>query len=710
MISPPSSATTAARTTQRRMAVLIFVIVVTTAAALTMADLIWGMPMRGWNGVVLALFTLLVALSAFGASQAFFGFIVRRGRGDPGLLTRSLSPEEETAASLAPTAIVMPICNEDTLRVYAGLQTVYRSLERTGQLANFDFFILSDSSEAERWIDEELGWVDLCRELGARDRLFYRRRLVRMNKKAGNVADFCRRWGQRYRYMIVLDADSLMTGNTLVRLVRLMERNARVGIIQTPPALARADTLFARVLQFGMALYGPVYLSGLNYWQQGEGNYWGHNAIIRLAPFMKHCSLPTLPGREPLGGKILSHDFAEAALLRRAGWAVWLLPDVGGSYEEGPPTLIDAAGRDRRWCQGNLQHTWLLFARGLRPISRIHLVLGIFSYVSSLLWLIFLLLGSLLVIGFDRTGLTWVPNPGFAASLGIRPAFQSAALLVFTAILLFGPKILAVLDLCLQRGGAARFGGASRVLAGVMLETVFSALLAPILMLFHAKFVLAILFGHGTRWLAQRRTIEGGGEWREACRIHGGQTLLGIGWAAVLVRQAPQLLAWMSPLLAGIIFSVPFSVITSSVRLGGRSRRAGLFRTPDEISPPPELLEFEQVLARAKALAAARPEPITDAGLARAVLDPYANAIHLCLLHDRSGQTDEIRRPFEAGREKLLRDGPAALSAKEKLALLSDAESMDWLHREVWRRSPQSLAPWWQLALRHSEAHWLAAA
>ncbi len=701
MISPPGPWTAGVCAAGRKMAVLAFIVVTTVAAALVMADLVWGMPMRGWNGVVLLLYTMLVSIAALGAGLAFFGFLARRRGGDAGLLTRSLPPEEAAAVPLARTAVIMPVCNEDARRVCAGLRAVYRSLERTGQLEHFDFFLLSDSDEPDCWIDEELGWAELCRELDASGRLFYRRRRARVNKKAGNVADFCRRWGRRYRYMVVLDADSLIAGGTVVQMVRLMERNRRVGIIQSAPFLFRAETLFARVLQFGMSLYGPVFLSGLNYWQQGEGNYWGHNAIIRIAPFMRHCSLPALPGREPLGGRILSHDFVEAALLRRAGWAVWLLPDVGGSYEEAPPTLIDAARRDRRWCQGNLQHTWLLFARGLRPMSRVHLFLGIYSYCVSVLWLLFLLLSLLLTVGFNRTGLTWVPDPGIGTTLGISPTLESAALFVFTVSLVFGPKLLAVADRMLQRGGFARLGGAGRVFASIALESVFTGLLAPVLMMFHAKFVVGLLLGRGTRWLAQRRSLDGGLGWKEAWRAHGGHTLLGLGWVAVLARLSPSLLGWMSPVLGGLVFSVPLSRLGGSIRLGQRARSRGLFCSPEELAPPRELTELEEALARTDAAGPGWRGLKTDPGLARAVFDPFVNAIHLCLLRDRANRAEEVRQPFEIYREKLLRDGPDALSRKEKLALLSDAESVDWLHREVWRRPPDKLATWWRRALEH---------
>ncbi len=687
-----------ARVTRRRMDILIFVVATTMAAALGMADLTWGMPMRGWNGVMLGLYVVLFAFTAIGAAQALFGFVARRRGGDPSRLTATLEDEIDASVALGRTAIVLPICNEESHRVYAGLRAIYRSVQQTGQLAAFDFFILSDSNDPNKWVQEELGWVKLSQELDARGKIFYRRRSVRVSKKAGNIADFCRRWGRRYHYMIVLDADSLMAGETLVKMVRLLDRNPQVGIVQTAPTLIRGETLFARVLQFGTRVYGPIFQAGLNYWQQGNGNYWGHNAAIRLAPFMKHASLPNLPGVEPLGGKILSHDFVEAALMLRAGWQVWMLPDVGGSYEEGPPTLIDSAKRDRRWCQGNLQHTWLLFARGLHPISRVHLVLGIASYFLPLLWLIFMLTGSLLMVGFDRTGLTWVPTPGFATTLGVTPGAQTVALFSFTVVMLFGPKVLAVIDLMLEPGGAARYGGGVRLITSVVLECLFSIFLAPILMLFHSTFVLGVLSGRGTSWGSQRRSADGSINWREAAIVHGSHTLVGVAWTVGLALLAPQLLPWLSPVLVALVFSTPFSILTSRPSLGEWTRRQGWFNTPEEIDPPTVIVEADEGVA-----AAEEAEPAvfgSEPGLARAVLDPYINAIHLCLLRRRTGQQRAIRRYFERQRERLLTLGPNELTPKEKNAVLSDADSMEWLHREVWRRSPAKLPPWWQQALR----------
>ncbi|HTL67301.1 MAG TPA: glucans biosynthesis glucosyltransferase MdoH [Lacunisphaera sp.] len=689
----------AARMTRRRVGVLTFVLFVTALASLLMADLLWGTPFASWGIAIWGVFTLLFGLVAFGAAHAFFGFMVRHQGGYTGLISATLPPALEGSVPLAPTAIVMPVHNEPPDRIFAGLQAIYHSVERTGQLDHFRFFILSDSTSADHWVEEEIGWARLVARLGAAGRIFYRRRRINSHKKAGNIADFCRRWGRRFRYMVVLDADSVMSGETIVRLVRLMERNPTAGLIQTAPVLIRAQTLFARTLQFAFRLYGPVFQAGLNYWQLGEGNYWGHNAIIRLQPFMRHCSLPRLPGREPFGGHILSHDFVEAALLRRAGWAVWLAPDLPGTYEEPPPSLIDFARRDRRWSQGNLQHFWLLFARGLPGLSRVHLFLGIFAYCSSLLWLSSLMLGTLLAIGFARTGLTWLPEPALANLVGVPVWWQSVALTITTFVLLFAPKVLACIDRALQPGGLGAFGGAGRVAAGMLIESAFSVLLAPVLMLFHAKFVLATLFGRGVRWVAQRR--EGHISWREAAVTHAGHTAFGLAWTLVLAYFAPKTLWWTSPVLAGLLLSIPFSQLTARQSPGGAGERGGVLSTPEELAPPRELQELSQLLAEPPAdcfLAAA------GEGVLRVVVDPCANALHCALQRERPRLPPAARRRLDGLVARLLASGPAALTEAEKNSVLFDPLASAQLHRAVWTQPPSTLAPAWREALARCRA------
>ncbi|HMD61548.1 MAG TPA: glucans biosynthesis glucosyltransferase MdoH, partial [Opitutaceae bacterium] len=394
-----------ARLNRRRFLFFSAVFVLTSLATWFVADLYWR-DAGGLSGLEIALLVLFVPLFAHisvGFCTAFVGFYVINRGGDSSRI--SVYAPEGAKPRLASTAIVMPVFNEDPSRVFEGIRVVFKSVQQTEGAEHFDFFILSDSNQPNQWIREEVAWVELCKQVGGFGKIFYRKRRQAINKKAGNVADFLRRWGRNYRYMVVLDADSVMTGEALVRLVTMMEANPSVGIIQTAPRIVRGETLYARLQAFANRLYSPLFLAGLNYWQQHEGNYWGHNAILRVQPFMDHCALPGLPGNEPFGGRILSHDFVEAALMRKAGWAVWLAYDVEGSFEEGPPTLIESAKRDRRWCQGNLQHAWLLTARGFRPANRFHLLMGIMAYVSSPLWLLFLILSTVEMVGRSASGL-----------------------------------------------------------------------------------------------------------------------------------------------------------------------------------------------------------------------------------------------------------------------------------------------------------------
>jgi len=688
------------RLNKRRFLFFSCVFVLTSLAAWVMADLLWQDGITGLDIALLGLFVILFAHIAVGFCTALFGFYVINRGGDYCRIMRSV--DWASPPPLASTAIVMPVCNEDVSRVFEGLRVIYRSLQETGQLEHFDFFILSDSNQPNQWIEEEVAWVELCKQVGGLGRIFYRKRRQSINKKAGNVADFLRRWGKNYRYMAVLDADSIVTGRALVQLVALMEANPHVGIVQTAPRIVRGVSLYARIQSFANRLYSPLFLAGLNYWQQHDGNYWGHNAIIRVQPFMDHCALPDLPGSEPFGGRILSHDFVEAALMRRAGWAVWLAHDLEGSYEEGPPTLIDSAKRDRRWCQGNLQHTWLLTARGFKPANRFHLFMGVMAYVSSPLWLLFLVLSTIQVFALVTAGRGGPPRPeDFTSVFGYTIRVPEAlALFCFTMLLLFLPKVISVIVTLGRAAEAEKFGGRVRLVVSALLETAVSSLLAPINMMFNAKFVLFTLLGQGVGWISQRREAgEDGTDWREAILTHWQQTAFGLVWGVSSYILWPMFFWWLSPVIVGLVLSIPLSILLSKVSIGQKAHWLGLFLTPEETQPCYELRRLEQNLAACyKHLHPIEPLR-NDYGLLQAVLDPYINALHVALLRQRR-PGEEAREWFMQLRERLLRDGPDKLRAKEKMALLLDAESMIWLHEELWRLPSESLAEWWRLAMR----------
>lgn len=691
------------RLARRRASFWSSVLVLTSLATWFMADLLWRTDgISGLEWPILILFVVLFAHIATGFVTAMLGlYVVNRG-GDSRRITQTIDWEAGDPP-LASTAVVMPVFNENVSRVFEGLRVVYRSVEATKRLEHFDFFILSDSNQPNQWIQEEVAWVELCKQVSGFGRIFYRKRRQQINKKAGNVADFLRRWGKRYRYMIVLDADSVMTGEALVKLVALMERNPGTGLIQTAPRIFNGESLYARMQQFANRLYGPMYLAGLNYWQQHESNYWGHNAIIRVQPFMDHCALPDLPGSEPIGGRILSHDFVEAALMCRAGWSVWLAHDIEGSYEEGPPTLIDSAKRDRRWCQGNLQHTWLLTAGGFRPASRFHLLMGVMGYLSSPLWLLFLVLSTLLV--FDQVttlpyGLDGYTGEISASFFGYSLAMPEAfALFIFTMLLLFVPKLAGLVAVVEDRKEAERFGGRGRLVASAILEAAISALIAPVNMMFHSKFVLFTVMGQGVSWVTQKRGADDGTDWREAIITHGPQTIFGLVWGGAAFVLIPAFFLWLSPVIAGLVLAIPLSIILSKSDLGEGARRLGIFLIPEETQPPYELRRLGQHLT--ECYRHMRPLEVLreDYGLLQAVLDPYVNAVHVSLLRERS-PSEEARDWYAQLRRRLLSEGPNTLSGKEKLALLLDAESMILLHDELWCQPSSALAEWWRLAMR----------
>jgi membrane glycosyltransferase len=381
--------------------------------------------------------------------------------------------------------------------------------------------------------------------------------------------------------MIILDADSLMTGETVVRLVQAMETHPSAALIQTVPVIVNARTLFSRLQQFAGCLYGPIVAAGNAWWYGTDGNYWGHNAIIRTQAFAAEAGLPELSGRKPFGGHILSHDFVEAALLRRAGWDIHLAFDLGGSFEEVPPSLVDFAARDRRWCQGNLQHLAVFPARGLRWVSRLHLLTGIGAYITAPLWMLFLTLGMLISLQAYLVRPEYFPK-GFAL-FPIWPAQDPVlAAWVFVASmgLLVVPKLLAYVVLISRRNERVRFGNGLRVLLAILAEIVLSALIAPIMMVFQSGAVSQTLFGSDSGWQVQRRS-DGEIARQDIYRKFVPPTLLGAAMATAAYAISFPLLLWMLPVIIGLVLAIPIGMLTS-----GRSAAGRLFATPEDRDPP----------------------------------------------------------------------------------------------------------------------------
>jgi membrane glycosyltransferase len=530
---------------------------------------------------------------------AIAGFVIRLVGRDPRVIH---SAEAVGLPVTSRVALIMPVYNEDPGRVMAGLDAIWTSLAAQPDQAAFDLFILSDTRKAGIAAEEEEAWRRFVAKHRAAGRVFYRRRAENVGRKAGNVEDFVRRWGGAYQHMLVLDADSIMSGHAIVTLARLMDAHPEVGIIQTAPLPAGRDTLFARLVQFGARLNGPMLSSGLAFWQLGEANYWGHNAILRIAPFARWCALPRLPGSAPLGGEILSHDFVEAAFMRRAGYEVWLLADLEGSWEEVPSNIIDFAARDRRWAQGNLQHLGVVPMRGLHWLNRLHMLTGVLSYATSPIWFTVLVLSSILTCETALEGHQYF-SPGLYSLFPSWPEYRDGEieiLLAGTVVVLLLPKVLgatlAMLDSALRRG----FGGGLRLVVSLLLEQVFSILLAPPMMIFHSTFVVTTLAGRPVAWNAQERG-DRGISLMEAVWRHKWHILLGLAWGAAILAMAPRFIWWMMPVIAGLLLSAPLTAFTSRASVGRALRRWKLLQTPEELSPPPELAQVQASLAAQEA-------------------------------------------------------------------------------------------------------------
>jgi len=632
---------------------------------------------------MLAIFLPLYYLLNVGFWTALIGlWIINRPKPDAIDLFRTIARENANDPLGATTAITVPVYNEDVTRVYEGIRAIYHSLEQTGQIKHFDFFILSDSDDTNKWIEEEASWLELCRQLNAFGRIFYRKRRKPINRKSGNMSDFCRRWGKRYRYMIVMDADSVMSGKLLVDMVRIMEKNPGLGILQTFPKQIGAETFLGRVMQFGQALYGPTFIAGLNYWQGGEANFWGHNAILRLAPFIEYCALPPLPAKVPFGGHIMSHDFVEAALMRKAGYAVRLLVSSAGSYEEGPPTLIDTLKRDRRWCLGNMQHFWLLFAKGWHPMSRINFFHGIMCYGSSPLWLGFLILGTIMAA---HDGIT-----------GAKSTFAGELLLGFTVMFIFMPKVLILLDELVTGRMFQPFRLRILTVFSSLLDTFVFTLMAPIMMIFHTRFVFNTIIGKSVSWVAQRRKLHPGLDWREPILTFGTSALIGLAWAVLAFFISHQFLIWISPVLVALMLSVPFAILTSSTRT---FQRLGLFLTPEELNPVPVLQSLRDHMNEVKDRPKLPQEIEQRFGLVQAILDPYVNGLHVSLLRRRKSP-HHSREYLAYLSHKMLAQGPDSLTGRELSAVMYDPDSVTHLHYQLWSSLEEQLATFWRVAIR----------
>ncbi len=529
----------------------------------------WRLPLLG----LVALNILYMAVTGWPGVLGFLLHVCRR------TVTVSGVPSGESS-----TALLMPVHNENPRAVFAAIEAMARAVG-DARLQRVDLFVLSDTQDPAIAAAEQAEFDLLRARLPDGPALHYRRRSSNTGRKVGNLLDFCQNWGSQYDYMVVLDADSLMGASAIGTLIGLMDANPGTGIIQTVPYAVGRETLFARVQQFSARLYTPLLVQGLTFWQQGDSNYWGHNAIVRIAPFQAHCTLPVLPGREPFGGEILCHDVVEAGLMRGAGWDVWVVPEALESFEALPANVVDFASRERRWCQGNLQHLGVLRHPGLRPVGRFHLAYGVLHYVAGPLAVLFLALATIdAALGGD-----------FARQLlrGDSPA--QAGLIVLATALLYGGKLLSLAVVLANGEQARQFGGRWRLLASAACEQVGALVISAMLVVFYTRYVADLLRGRTVRWDAQPRD-DRGVSWSEAWLRLRGPALLGAAWLAALAAIDTGLLLWAAPLLFGLLAAVPAAALSSRVTLGRAARRLGLFLTPEEVAPAPVLRAYQRAV------------------------------------------------------------------------------------------------------------------
>lgn len=699
----------------RRLALLALVLLGAFVGTHAMAEVL---PERGAGWAekgLLILFGVLFAWISAGFWTGVMGvWVLMRGPGR-GPLMRGLAQEPVRPLDpAARTAIVMPICNEHVPTVFGGLAATVDSLVATGESANFDVYVLSDSTDPDARAAEQAAWSDLAQRIAdaaaaehatdAADaagaqvsaptlRIHYRWRQQRTKRKAGNVADFCRRWGRAYRYFIVLDADSVMTGECLTTLVRVMEAHPDAGIVQTAPKAVGHHTFHARVQQFCARAYGPLFTAGMRFWQLGESHYWGHNAILRMEPFMACCALAPLEGESSLSGEIMSHDFVEAALMRRYGWKVWVADEIDGSYEQVPPNLLAELQRDRRWCQGNLQNARLMFEPGFHAVHRTAFLTGVLAYASSPLWLAFLLLSTLLFAQHAGTDPTYFFEP-----YQLFPIWPTAnvrlmlTLFGLTGVLLLAPKALSLAAIVL-RGHARRFGGVRRLLASAFIEFLHSLLLAPVRMVFHSQFVFAALTGWRLDWKSPPRD-DATTSWREAWAKHGLHTVLALVWIGAIVFSSDAFPWWLSPILAGLLAAIPLSVWGSRAAAGRALRRYGLLMTPEEIRQP---------LVLAEAGRAAEAVSARLASFRTAIVDASCHERVVTAMPARSHSTGAKQAVLSAIVERALGEGPAALNAWSRLRLLSHPAALARVRDDV--VAHRAHPDWWLATPHAGSAH-----
>ena len=573
-LTTPTGLQSIAELTRRRRVVFALNIA-TYLAMLWVAARILGS--GGWTTVDIILFVCFV----FGTPWTVLGFwnsliglwLLHFRRNAMAQVAPYATAGDEQVPLRIKTAIFMTLRNEDAERAISRFRTAKASVDATGEGAAFGYFVLSDTNSPDLAAAEEKAVEAWKAADPDRDRITYRRRTDNTGYKAGNVRDFCARWGGDYALMLPLDADSLMAGDQIVRLVRMMQAYPKIGILQSLVVGMPSSSAFARIFQFGMRHGMRCYTMGQAWWVGDCGPFWGHNALVRIKPFYEQCDLPMLPGKPPLGGHVLSHDQVEATLMRRAGYEVRVLPEERGSWEENPPTMLEFARRDVRWCQGNMQYLKLLDQPGLYPMSRFQLVWAILMFLGIPAWT--LMIALLPVAAYQSRG-TDFP---LELAIGLYVTFFAMYLM---------PKIAGLLDAMLTRGGVARYGGWLRFIPSAAIELVFSFLQGAVSTIRTSIFMIGLLFGKSVVWGGQSRDAQRL-TWAEAAHNLWPQTLFGVIVCGALIAIAPALFWWSLPLTAGYLLAIPFAVVTAEPHLGRLLQKLGICGIPEDFAPPAEV-------------------------------------------------------------------------------------------------------------------------
>lgn len=551
---------------------------VTMAGSLALAALALAPGGLGLIDVaLLALFAVTLPWMVAGFWNAVIGLLIVRFCADPVAAVMPMAArvrgDEPVTES---TAILLCIRNELPERMIRNLEPMLAGLDAAGCGGRFSLYVLSDTSNAGIAGAEEACFTALTSRWRDRIVITYRRRAVNTGYKAGNIRDFCERWGRNHNFAVTLDVDSLMTADAILRLVRIMQANPRLGILQGLIVGLPSTSAFARVFQFGMRLGMRSYTIGSAWWQGDCGPYWGHNAVLRLEPFIAHCALPVLSEDGTEDRHILSHDQIEAVLMRKAGYEVRVLPQEDLGWEENPPTLIEFIRRDLRWCQGNMQYWRFLSLPGIRPVSRYQLALAIVMFIGSPAWI------GLLVLATFAVAFSDAPASFIRADAGM-------ALFMCMLVMWFAPKVASAIEVLLHSELRRGFGGAGRFIINLVLETVFSILLCPILWLGHTIFLAGLLFGREIGWIGQTRD-DHAVPFTLALHNLWPHTLLGCAALGLLAATQPAAIPYALFLAGGPALAIPFAMVTAWPRLGGVAARVGIGRLPEETAKPAVLL------------------------------------------------------------------------------------------------------------------------